>query len=77
MASVYFSQEERATARAHGDLDPDRECPHAEPRTKAARVNNGGAFPPADARTYRPEEGSDDETFDATPQSGEVVGSLY
>jgi len=34
--------------------------------TKATPVKNEGAFPPADARTYCPEEGSDDDTFDAT-----------
>jgi hypothetical protein len=34
--------------------------------TKATLVKNEGAFPFADARTYRLEEGSDDETFDAT-----------
>lgn len=49
--------------------------PHARPATEAARVKNEGAFPFADARTYRVEEGSDDDTFcHLTP--GKVVGSL-
>jgi hypothetical protein len=30
--------------------------------SKAAGVKNDGTFPPANARTYRPEEGNDDET---------------
>jgi len=29
--------------------------------TKATRANSEGTFPPADARTDRPEEGNDDE----------------
>jgi hypothetical protein len=34
--------------------------------TKATQVKNEGAFPPADARTYRLEEGCDERRFDAT-----------
>jgi hypothetical protein len=48
--------------------------PHAEEDTEAARVNNGGTFPLADARTDRPEEGNDDGRR-CHLQSGEVVGS--
>jgi hypothetical protein len=43
--------------------------------SEAARVNNGGAFPFADARTDRSEEGSDDGTL-MSPCDGMVVGSL-
>lgn len=39
---------------------------HAAPIPKATSVNNEGAFPPADARTYCPEEGSDSRNVDAT-----------
>ena len=41
---------------------------------KAARVKNRGAFPHADARTYRLEEGSDEATL-MPPHTGGVVGS--
>jgi hypothetical protein len=51
--------------------------PHAarSSRVQATRVKNKGAFPPADARTYRPEEGSDAPTVDAA-STGEAAGSL-
>jgi hypothetical protein len=48
---------------------------HALDGTEAARVKNEGAFPPADARTYRPEEGTDDGRR-CHLVTGEVVGSL-
>jgi len=60
-ASALFEMEER-TARPLRERD--RFFSHAAasiPGTKAAGVKNDGTFPPADARTYRPEEGSDDE----------------
>ena len=41
---------------------------------KAARVKNRGAFPHADARTYRLEEGSDEATL-MPPHTGGAVGS--
>jgi len=49
--------------------------PRAETAASATGVNNEGAFPPADARTDRPEEGSDDDSW-MPPRAGEVVGSL-
>lgn len=54
---------------------PNRLMPRAEMRTSATGVKNEGAFPPADARTYRPEEGSDECSL-MPPQAGEVEGSL-
>jgi hypothetical protein len=42
---------------------------------KATGVKNKGAFPPADARTYRLEEGSDEAAL-MPPHTGGVVGSL-
>lgn len=53
--------------------------PHAGPGAEATPVKNEGAFPFADARTYRVEEGSDDDTFCHVPfprGTGSVVGSL-
>jgi len=52
---------------------------HAGPVAEATRVKNEGAFPFADARTYRVEEGSDEDTFCHLPIPrgiGKVVGSL-
>jgi len=48
--------------------------PRAREDTEAARVNNGGTFPLADARTDRPEEGNDDGRG-CHLEFGEVVGS--
>jgi hypothetical protein len=49
--------------------------PRAEMGPSATGVKNEGAFPPADARTCRPEEGSDERSW-MPPHTGEVVGSL-
>jgi hypothetical protein len=69
-----------ARSRARGLwLAPKRSMPHAEPGAEATRVKNEGAFPFADARTYRVEEGSDEDTFCHLPiprGTGKVVGSL-
>lgn len=54
---------------------PNRLMPRAEMGPSATGVKNDGAFPPADARTYRPEEGSDGCSL-MPPQAGEVEGSL-
>lgn len=54
---------------------PNRLMPRAEMRPSATGVKNEGAFPPADARTYRPEEGSDGCSL-VPPHTGEVEGSL-
>lgn len=59
-------------APEHGK--PSRFTPLATMGAKAARVKNRGAFPPADARTYRLEEGSDEATL-MPPHTGGAVGS--
>lgn len=46
---------------------PNLHKPRAEVGAKATRVKNEGAFPPADARTYRSEEGSDEVTLMPPP----------
>jgi hypothetical protein len=65
MAFELHSQEGASTKQP---LRTVTDLSHAARRngTKATCVKNKGAFPPADARTYCPEEGSDDDTFDAT-----------
>lgn len=54
---------------------PNRLMPRAEMGPSATGVKNEGAFPPTDARTYRPEEGSDECSW-MPPHAGEVEGSL-
>jgi hypothetical protein len=64
---------ERQAAPESGDRPS-----HAARRngTKATRVKNEGAFPPADARTYRPEEGSDDDSLMPPRAKERWMGSL-
>ena len=65
----------RSTPVATEERRPNRLMPRAEMCPSATGVKNEGAFPPADARTYRPEEGSDGCSL-MPPQAGEVEGSL-
>jgi hypothetical protein len=62
MAFELHSQEGASTKQP---LRTVTDLSHAARRngTKATCVKNKGAFPPADARTYCPEEGSDDDSW--------------
>jgi hypothetical protein len=66
---------ERSELVAPDHGKPSRFMPLAVAGAEAARVNNRGAFPPADARTLRLEEGSDEATL-MPPHTGGAVGSL-